>query len=118
MSESEYKLREANQLMQSMLGAIANPPSARTVKVDASQISRLRRILQEVGKQNLVGKNDENVHAQSSQMKIYRENLQKLQMAIPTAQLRLQIRLSALERARLHKESVANWFRANREIQD
>ena len=117
MSENEAQLREANQLMQSMLEAIASPAPARPTKIGASQISQLRKILHAVGKENLTNKNGENFPAQSLQIKTYRENLQKLQKAIPTAQLGLQIRLAALERTRLHKESVADWFRANQEIQ-
>ena len=79
--------------------------------------AQLRKILESVGKENLTNRNGENFPGQSPQIKIYRENLKKLQKAIPTAQLGLQIRLAALERTRLHKESVADWFRANREIQ-
>ena len=110
----ETKLREVNQKLQKMLAGIANT----SLIQPAVQIAQLREVLRTIREEDLADVNRQNTPALSQEIETYRENLQKLQKAIPAAQVKLEIKRANLERSLSHKEAVSEWFRAQETLRN
>jgi len=101
------KLQQANQRMRRMLESIGNISSV----VQAEQISQLQKMLEKIREEKLIQTDSDTPPGLFQEIRTYRENLEKLQRAIPAAQIGLEIKRTSLERSRSHQEAVSDWFR-------